>query len=320
MSAYLARRGFHALIVLAVMSFLIYTLMGLMPGDPIDIMLSSEPDMTTEDAARLRALYGLDQPLVARYLNWLSALLSGDPGYSRLHGQPVFDVIGPAVLNTAKLIGAAFVLAAAIGVGLGLVAGAMPRSLRDYAINIIAFAGISVPPFWVALLLILVFAVALGWLPAGGMNLDGTLGGELRHLALPVLALTVASVGGYTRYTRAAVIEAMRQDYIRTARAKGLNGFQVVVGHAMRNAMIPVVTLMALDVGTLFSGALITETVFAYPGMGKLIFDAIMGNDFNLALVALLLATFMTLAGNLLGDLGYVALDPRVRLDEGTGR
>ena len=319
MSAYLARRGFHALVVLGAMSFLIYALMDLMPGDPIDIMLSSQPDMTTEDAARLRALYGLDQPLTTRYVNWLGAMLGGDLGYSRLHGLPVPDVIGPALLNTAKLVGAAFVLSAVIGVVLGLVAGAAPRSLRDYVINITAFAGISVPPFWVALILILIFSVWLGWLPAGGMNLDATLMGELRHLALPVIALTLASVGGYTRYARASVIEAMRQDYIRTARAKGLNRYQVVVGHAMQNAMIPVITLMGLDVGMLFSGALITETVFAYPGMGKLIFDAIMGNDFNLALVALLLATLMTLAGNLLGDLGYVALDPRVRLTEGPG-
>lgn len=317
MTAFLARRTLHALIVLAVMSFVIYGLIGLMPGDPVDLMISGDPDITAEDAKRLRELYGLDRPIVERYANWLSAAFGGDLGYSRLHGAPVGEVLGPAIVNTAKLVGAAFVLSSLIGIGLGLIAGAAPRTFRDYTINIAAFAGISIPPFWMALLLILIFAVVLGWLPAGGMNLDGTLAGELRHMALPVIALTLASIGGYTRYSRASIIEAMRQDYIRTARAKGLSKRQVVVGHALRNAMIPVVTLMALDFGTLISGALITETVFAYPGMGKLIFDAIMGNDFNLALVALMLATLMTLIGNLLADLGYVALDPRVRLHDG---
>jgi len=314
MSGYLARRGVQSLVVLAVMSFVIYGLIGLMPGDPVDLMISGSPDVTAEDAKRLRELYGLNVPLTERYLNWLSDAMSGDLGFSRMHRQPVLDVLGPAIINTLKLVVAAFVLSSLVGIALGVIAGAAPRSIRDYAINIVAFAGISVPPFWVALLLILIFAVAFGWLPAGGVSLDGTLWGELRHMALPVLALTIASVGGYTRYARAAIIETMRQDYVRTARAKGLSRARVVTRHALRNALIPVITLMALDFGTLISGALITETVFAYPGMGKLIFDAIMGNDFNLALVALMLATLMTLIGNLLADLGYVALDPRVRL------
>jgi len=316
MSGFLARRAVHSLSVLLVMSFVIYGLIGLMPGDPVDLMISGDPDITAEDAQRLRALYGVDQPIAMRYAHWLGDVFTGDFGYSRLHSQPVFDVLGPALLSTLKLLGAAFLLSAVIGVGLGLIAGARPRTLRDYAINLVAFAGISVPPFWVALLLILVFAVALGWLPAGGVSLTDGWAGELRHMALPVAALTIASIGGHTRYTRASVIEVMRQDFIRTARAKGLSERQVLLRHALRNAMIPVLTIMALDFGYLFSGALITETVFAYPGMGKLIFDAIMGNDFNLALVALLFATLLTLVGNLLADLGYAALDPRIRLSE----
>lgn len=314
MTGYLARRGLQSLVVLVVMSFVIYGLIGLMPGDPVDLMISGDPDITATDAQRLRELYGLNVPLTERYVNWLSNALSGDLGFSRMHRQPVLDILGPAIINTLKLVVAAFILSAVLGIILGIIAGAAPRSVRDYGINIAAFAGISVPPFWVALLLILIFAVSLGWLPAGGVSLDGTLSGELRHMALPVLALTIASVGGYARYTRAAIIEAMRQDYVRTARAKGLSRTRVVTGHALRNALIPVITLMALDFGTLISGALITETVFAYPGMGKLIFDSIMGNDFKLALVALMLATLMTLIGNLMADVGYVVLDPRVRL------
>ncbi len=318
MSRYLAERLLQSVIVLAVMSFVIYGLMWLMPGDPIDLMISADPKMTSEDAARLRELYGLDRPFLERYVNWLGAALSGDLGYSRLRAAPVLSVLGPALVNTIVLMSCAFVLAVLIALAAGIVAALRPYSKLDYAINLLAFAGISTPPFWLALLLIIVFAVMFGVLPAGGIGMTGGQGfWELaRFLVLPVASLTIASVGGYTRYVRASMIETLRQDYIRTAWAKGLGAYDVVVGHALRNALIPVVTIMALDFGFLFSGALITETIFAYPGMGKLIFDSIMGNDFNLALVALLFATLVTLVGNLLADLAYVALDRRISFGE----
>ena len=201
----------------------------------------------------------------------------------------------------------------------GIFAATRPYSLSDYGINLAAFAGLSIPPFWLGILLILLFAVTLGWLPAGGTADAGgatALWERLQYLILPIASLTIAGVGGHTRYMRASMIETLRQDYIRTARAKGLSESRVVLGHALRNAMIPVVTVIALDLGVLFSGALITETVFAYPGMGKLIFDAIMGNDYNLALVGLLLATALTLIGNLLADIAYASLDPRISYAE----
>jgi peptide/nickel transport system permease protein len=170
-----------------------------------------------------------------------------------------------------------------------------------------------VPPFWLAILLILLFAVALGWLPAGGMGQDGGLWVQLQHLALPVLALTLSRVGGIVRYVRGSMMEALRENHIRTARAKGLSRPRVLFGHALRNAMIPVVTILALDMGMLVSGALITETVFGWLGMGKTIYDAVMGNDYNLALMGLLFATTLTLAANLLADLTYAWLDPRIQ-------
>ena len=174
------------------------------------------------------------------------------------------------------------------------------------------------PSFWLALLLILLFAVELGWLPAGGVQSVGVdrFGDRVAHLVLPVLTLTVLTAGSLLRFTRAAMLEALRQDYIRTARAKGLGPFGVVIGHALRNAMIPVVTVLALNFGALFSGALIVETMFAYLGMGKLIYDSIMGNDFNVALVGLLFATLLTLASNLGADVVYAWLDPRISYDE----
>lgn len=314
MIRFTAWRLLQSLFVLAVMSFVIYALMGLMPGDPVDQMIAADPRLTSADVAALRARYGLDQPIFERYLHWLGDALAGNLGFSRLHAAPVLSVLGPALMNTLALMGIAFVLSILIALPAGVAAAARPYSGIDYVINLLAFAGISVPSFWLALLLIMVFSVRLGVLPAGGMGTIGA-GGILdaaRFAVLPVASLTLASVGSHTRYVRAAMIETLRQDYIRTARAKGLGPMRVLFGHAMRNGMIPVVTVLALDFGFLFSGALVTETIFAYPGMGKLIYDAIMGNDYNLAMVALLFATLVTLAGNLLADIAYVCLDPRI--------
>ncbi len=295
------------------MSFVIYGLIGLMPGDPIDLMVSANPNLTPAEAARLRALHGLDRPIGVRYLAWLGAALQGDFGYSRLHAKPVLDVLLPRLGNTALLMGLSFALAFAIALPAGIVAALRPRGLADTGINLLAFAGISVPPFWLAILLIILFAVTLGWLPAGGMADAGAgFWDQARHLILPLATLTIATLGGILRFVRAATMEALRQDYVRTAWAKGLDERQVVLGHVLRNAMVPVVTILALNFGALFSGAFITETMFGVLGMGKTIYDAILGNDFNLALIGLLLATLTTLLANLAADLCYTWLDPRI--------
>lgn len=317
MIPFLVSRLAQSLAVLAVMSFVVYALIGLMPGDPLDIQLSMDPRLTTEDIARLKALAGLDRPLIARYGDWLAGLLSGELGYSRLFNRPVAEAIWEAFGRTLHILAPAFVLSVVLALPISIGAAMRPYSARDYLVNLLAFAGISVPPFWLALLLIMGFAVTLGWLPAGGPAISGAgIGDVLRHLVLPVCALTLASIGGHTRYVRAAMMEVLRQDFIRTARAKGLGEGRVVVGHGLRNALLPLVTIVALDFGFLFSGALITETVFAYPGLGKLVFDAVMGNDYNLALACLLAACTFTLAANLAADIAYAALDPRIRYQE----
>jgi peptide/nickel transport system permease protein len=314
MLRHLVERLVEAALVLLLMSFVIYGLLGLMPGDPIDLMAAGDPSITSADLARLKAVYGLDRPLLERYGHWLGAALGGEFGFSRLHARPVLEVLLPRLGNTCLLMGLSFVLALAIALPAGILAALRPRSWLDYGLNLFAFAGISVPSFWLALLLILLFAVELGWLPAGGVQSigEGSLGDRLAHLVLPVLTLTVLTAGSVLRFTRSAMLETLRQDYIRTARAKGLGPFGVVLNHALRNAMIPVVTVLALHFGALFSGALIVETMFAYPGMGKLIYDSIMGNDFNLALVGLLFATLLTLLSNLGADVVYAWLDPRI--------
>jgi peptide/nickel transport system permease protein len=303
----------QSLLVLLVMSFVIYGLIGLMPGDPIDMMIASNPMMTPADAERLRALYGLDKPIIERYLNWAGAALSGDLGFSRLYAQPVLSVIGPALGNSVQLLACALGLSIVIAIPLGVLAASRPRSPLDYGINLFAFAGISVPQFWLGLIMMLLFAVVLGWLPASGMAPGGaSIGEQLRFLALPVATLTIASIGSHARYVRSSMLEVMRQDYVRTARAKGAPRRRVIWLHALRNALIPFVTILALDFGALFSGALVIETIFSWPGMGKLIYDATMGNDYNLALVSLLFATGLVLFANLLADLAYGWLDPRI--------
>lgn len=310
----LARRLGQSIVVLLVMSFVIYGLIGLMPGDPVDLMIATTPGMTSDDAARLKALHGLDRPIVERWWDWLGAAATGDFGVSRLYASPVGDILPAPLLRSLNLIGLSLLAALTIALPLGIIAALRPRSWLDYGINLLAFTGMSMPVFWLGIMLIVVFAVLLGWLPAGGIAPSaGGIGETLRHLVLPVATLATATVGQYTRYMRAATVEAVRQDWVRTALAKGASRRRVVFGHVLRAALLPVVTVLALDFGALFSGALITETVFAYPGMGKLIFDAVMGNDYALALAALLLATGVTLIGNALADLSYGWLDPRAR-------
>lgn len=314
MARFLAVRFIEMLAVLAIMSFVIYALIGLMPGDPIDLMITADPHLTAADAVRLKALYGLDRPLGERYLAWARAALYGDFGYSRLYGTPTIAAVLPRLGNTALLMGASFVLALAVALPLGAVAARRPGSALDTMTNFVSFAGISIPPFWLALMLILIFAAAFGWLPAGGIATigDGGLADRLLHLVLPVSTLALVRMGTYLRFMRASMIEALRQDYIRTARAKGASETRVLWNHALRNALIPVITIVALSFGSLFSGALITETMFAYPGMGKLIYDAILGNDFNVALAGLMVATVLVLLSNLAADIAYAATDPRI--------
>ena len=321
MIRFLAGRLTESVAVLLVMSFIIYGLIGLMPGDPIDEMLAANPLLTSADVARLKALHGLDKPLMERYGNWLAAAMHGDFGFSRIHAKPAVDVLVPYLTNTLILMTAAVALSLALAVPLGVYAAVKPNSPLDYAINMFCFAGISVPPFWLALLVIILFAVKLGWLPAGGMETvgDGSISDRLRYMVLPVAVLTLHSIGGYTRFVRASMIQVLRQDFIRTARAKGVGPTRILLGHALRNAVLPFITVVALSFGSLFSGALITETMFSWLGVGKMIYDSVLGNDFNLALVGLLFATLMTLVGNILADIAYAWADPRISTRRGLG-
>jgi peptide/nickel transport system permease protein len=320
MTRFVIGRIIGAFVVLAVKSFVIFALIGLMPGDPIDLLANANPEATVADVAKLRQIYGVDQPITARYLRWVGALAEGDFGYSRITHRPVAEIVVPALGNTLILTASAFVISTLIALTLGTLAALRKGSWVERVINFGAFAGISVPGFWLGLVLIYIFAVKLGWLPAGGMHHGDTDYPAIAYLALPLLTLVLVEIGGLTRYMRAAMIEVLNQDYIRTAHAKGLDARRIIWAHALRNAMIPVTTIIALGFGHLFSGATLIETIFGWRGMGRLIYEAIMGNDYNLALLCLMLTTMMILVANFFADIAYSVLDPRISLTEGRHR
>jgi len=306
----IAARLAQIAVTLVLLSALTWLAMGLMPGDPVDLALMSDPALTTADIERLRALHGLDRPLHERYLAWAAAVLHGDFGYSRLYAVPVEAVLWPALGSTLLLLGMALLLALVLGVGLGVLAAVRPRAAP--AADALAILAQATPTFWLGILLIILFAVRLGWLPAGGTAEASGLAPALRYLALPVATLATFHIAAYLRHAMAAMQAELSQPYIRTARMKGLPEGAVIWRHAFPNAAIPVVTILALDAGALVSGALITETIFARPGMGKLIYDSIMGNDYNLALLALLLAATVTMLATLAADVAQRLIDPRI--------
>lgn len=303
-------RLLQTLVTVFIVSFCVFFLMGLMPGDPVDMMAAGNPKMTAQDVANLRALYGLDQPLFTRYGRWVLGALQGDLGYSRLFGVPVVDAILPKLAHTLLLTGLSLVLTVTLALPLGVYAAARKGGALDRVINLFCFSGISLPAFWSGLLLICLFSVALGWLPASASPSD------LSSLILPVATLSIASLAVYVRHTRAGMIDALGLPHIKTAQAKGCTQTRVLWGHALRGVLPTLITLLMLDLGSIFGGALTVETVFAFPGMGKMMFDAVMGNDFNLALAAFLLLSCTVLLANLLADGFYKYLDPRMGAKE----
>lgn len=305
MSTLICRLG-EILFILIAASFLIFITMGLMPGDPVDMLLASNPNATAQDAARLKALYGLDQPLMDRYVAWLQRFIQGDLGISRLYSLPVTDVLMPALRQTLLLISLSLGLGLCLAFPLGIWSAFRAGKGTDIIIRGFAFLGQSIPPFWMALMLILIFAATLEWLPAGGND-------TLLHLILPVLSLSLAFVASYTRHIRSAVLEVMHKQHVLTAKAKGVGNVRLLAHHIMPGTLVPIITLLALDLGIIVSGAVITETVFNLRGMGRLIYDAIMGNDYNLALSALMLVTFCVVMANRLADCIYPLIDPRQR-------
>lgn len=320
MGSYILRRLLQTVLVIGIISYVCFYLMTLMPGDPVELMIQSNPRITSEDVARLRELYGLDQPAYQRYFNWAKTIVSGDLGYSRTYRVPVEELMGPRLKNTFILSFMALMVSLMISLPLGIYSALHPGSKVDYIVNFFSFGGISIPSFWLGLMLIIVFAVQFPLLPAGGTETIGIdypstwafIKDRATYLILPVVSLSIQQIGGFVRYIRSSMMEAMRHDFIRTARSKGLSRSIVVWKHGFRNALIPLITIFALSFSGLFSGAILTETVFAYQGVGKLVYDSIMSNDYNVAMISFIISVSMVLIMNLLADILYGFADPRI--------
>jgi peptide/nickel transport system permease protein len=320
MLLYIVRRVLQTAPLLFFISALIFLLLYSMPGDPIYRMLEGIPNLRPQDYERLRKLYGFDDPFYIQYWKWLWQLLQLNPGYSREYGQPVIDIILPALKNTLVLTVSAVVIGKSLAVMLGIVSAVRQYSIADYLLTSLTFIAYSVPAFWLALMMIIVFAVKLGWLPTSGIaGPDFTPGSWeatldwIKHLILPVTVLAISEIIQVQRFMRASLLEVLRQDYLTTARAKGLSEKAVIGRHALKNALIPVVTIIAVTMPRVIGGSTVVETVFAYPGMGRLLYTSIMGNDYVVAMTVVMIVALTVITFNLLADVIYGWLDPRIR-------
>jgi len=320
MIAYLTRRLLGMVPLLFFISALIYLLLYLMPGDPLLRLLEDVPNLRPQDYQRLRTLYGLDDPFYIQYWKWLWQMLHLNLGYSREYGQPVLDVIVPALKNTLVLTVTAVVIGKLLAIALGIFSAIRQYSFWDYVLTVLTFIGYCVPGFWLALMMIIVFAVKLGWLPTSGMISPDVSPGTwaatldwIKHLILPVAVLSISEIIQVQRYMRSSLLEVLRQDYLTTARAKGLSERVVIGRHALKNALIPVVTIVAITMPRVIGGSTVVETVFGYPGMGRLLYVSIMGNDFVVAMTVVMIIAFAVVFFNLLADILYGWLDPRIR-------
>lgn len=317
MGAYVVRRALQMIPMTLGVTLVLFAVIQAAPGGPEAALLESGRFIDPGVIEAYRERLGVDQPVPVQYVRWLGAALTGDLGVSFSSTRPVVDVIVERLPATLELMGASFLLAALVAFGIGTLSAVRRYSLFDHAGTAFSFLGIAMPVFWFALILQLVFGVRLGWLPVSGTHTIGasSIGDHLRHLILPGIVLSLHYIAGWSRYLRSSLLGVLGMDYVRTARAKGLPETTVIGVHALRNALIPVVSVMALNLAALFSGAVITETVFAWPGIGRLFVQAMFARDYPLLMGILLLGSVMVMVFNLIADVVYGVLDPRVRYD-----
>jgi peptide/nickel transport system permease protein len=325
---YLLKRLLGAIPLVLGIATIVFFVIHLSPGDPVSIYAS--PGVSPEVLERMRTNMGLDRPVHERYVHWMGAMLRGDFGVSFTHNQPVRDVIVRMLPNTLVLSATALALGFLVGIVVGVVQAIRQNSTLDGGLSVATLFVYSMPSFWLALMLILVFSLYARtvwgwpvWFPASGMvSVDHAEMGSWeqlldrgRHLVLPASSLALILAAGVARYTRGSMLEVIRQDYIRTARAKGLPERSVILKHALRNALIPVVTLLGLYLPVLLSGTVVIETVFAWPGMGKLMVDSVFQRDYPVVMAGAFIFALMVVVGNLMADLLYAVVDPRVRYE-----
>lgn len=306
------RRVAQAVPLLLVISAIVFALIHAAPGGPLAMYLEN-PNVRPEDIERLKRALGLDRSLFAQYVAWLRGFVTGEWGYSFADGRPVVERLAERVPATLELIAASLIVAAAAAIPAGVVAAVRQRGRFDRVFAALSLAGISLPVFWFGLALQLVFAITLGWLPSSGRSslLGGGFVDRLRHLALPAIVLATVHAAAWSRYLRASMIDALRQRYIVSARARGAPERIVVYHHALRNALLPFVTVVFLDAAILVSGAVVTESVFAWPGLGGLFSEALSRRDYSVLMAFLMITSVAVVVLNLVADLTYRALDPR---------
>ena len=324
MSTYALRRILQTIPIILIISILLFIMVRAAPGGPLTAARRN-PNITEEQIQKLEEQLGLNRPIHVQYLDWVGKMLRGDMGQSIKFRRPVSEMIGERIPNTLLLVGLSFLVTLLIALPIGILSALKPYSLFDYIATTITFLGQSLPVYWLGLGLILVFYVTLKnpftgnpLFPGGSMNTfgkEGDLLDTLWHLVLPVTALSLGWAAWYSRFLRSSMLDVLHEDYIRTAYAKGLSKRAINYSHALKNAILPLVTLMALDLPTLFAGALFVETIFSWPGMGRLFWDAARGRDYPVLLGVVMITAVLIIGANILADLAYGLLDPRVKYE-----
>ena len=315
MLRFLFGRLWQSLVLLVIVSMIGFAVLTLAPGGPLS-QFALTPGMTQAQLARIAQQMGLDRPLPVQYWEWFTRLLQGDWGRSYRDNQPVLSVIWSHLVATLLLMGTSTFISVLVGTWVGVLGALKRYSIFDYAATVGAMVALSIPTFWFGLIAIYPFALRLGWLPAGNMYTigDGSVLDYAVHLIMPSLVLALVNVAVWSRYMRTAVLDVMNQDFVRTAKAKGLTRWAVLTRHIMRNALVPMITLLGLQLPTILGGALVTETVFTWPGMGRLFLDSLGYSDYPVVMGLLMLSAILVLIGNLMADVTVAIIDPRIRL------
>jgi peptide/nickel transport system permease protein len=316
MARYIMRRLVQSVILLALVTMIAFSLMHLAPGGPLAVY-TLNPTIRAEDIERLERNFGLDRPLYIQYAKWATGMVQGDWGRSFRDSQPVSDIIFSRMWATFELAGSALAIAMILGIIIGTLGAVRQYSVADYLSTIGAMLALSIPTFWFGLMAIYLFSVQLGWLPSGGrqtLGEDFSLVDRLRHLLLPATVLGFVLIATWSRYTRASMLEVINQDFIRVARAKGLTERRIIISHGLRNALGPLVVLAGIQIPLLFGGALVTESVFTWPGMGRLFVDSLNYRDYPVMMGILFITAVLVILFNLLADVLAALIDPRVRI------
>lgn len=315
MATYLIRRFLLMILTLFLMSVLIFVMLRIVPGNIADILFDSAGFVDPVQKQKLEKEFGLDQPLLTQYLKWVGGLARGDLGFAYVTEKPAIEEIAPRIPITAKLAGLALFFSVAIGIPLGVLSAVKQNSLLDYALRVISLSGLSLPSFWLGLLILMAFVNWWGWIPIYSKPAD-TLLGDLAYLSIPAMAVGFRSSALVMRLTRSSMLEVLRQDYVRTARAKGASDLSVNYRHALRNAVLPIVTIIGIEAAFLIGGLIVTETVFNIPGVARFLVEAIRWRDYPIVQNLVMFIAVVVVIINFLVDMAYMALDPRIKFED----